>query len=476
MNRTKIGLPLLILLIVIMLYFAYTYGIVEEEKEIDIEEEIETVPDIIIEQRGAQTYAIENETQAVIYQGDDTSAIRAAVKSISQGTILVREGTYTITSPIVVGSNTQLIGDNSILTGHRIFRVYDASNVRIAGFEFRGPGEEYVRHTGSYGLVQVAHSNNLLIEDNTFSKFSNYGIYLSTRSTSDYNEEISIRNNQFLDYGYCGVMVGKQASSIYIEDNLFRDINTLKLNTNSYGTAVAKGSNEYRYSEYIYIRNNIIENNPMWEGIDSHGSNHLYIENNRIIDCRIPISVSHITEDNIYPESLHDVSITGNYIDGNLDAAKQDSGIYVIGGRNGGETPYINVTLKDNVIKEVNNWLYGDDGAIVLQNVDKALIYNNSISDVGGTGINLENANNVLVQKNQIKDLVTISEPRSAISVSHVTKDYEIDIEDNFVDLSADCKIHFEASPEVSEKEVCIVDLSDFSLSDIDTGAQNILI
>ncbi len=44
------------------------------------------------------------------------------------------------------------------------------------------------------------------------------------------------------------------------------------------------------------------------------------------------------------------------------------------------------------------------------------------------------------------------------------------------MDLSADCKIHFEASPEVSEKEVCIVDLSDFSLSDIDTGAQNILI
>ncbi|WP_406657746.1 right-handed parallel beta-helix repeat-containing protein [Methanolobus sp. ZRKC2] len=478
MERSKIGLPILILLVVIALYFAYTYGIVEEKEEEEEKvqiEEVEPVPDIIVAKKGAQAQVIENSTQRVLYEGDDTSAIRAAVRAIDQGTILVNEGTYTITSPIVVGSNIRLVGDNSILKGHRIFRIYDAENVRVTGFKFAGPDEEYIRHTGSYGLLQIANTKNCLIEDNTFTAFSNYGVYLSTRSTSDYNQEITVRDNQFLDFGYCGVMIGKQASSIFVEDNIFKNINTLKLNTNSYGTAVAKGNNAYKYSEYIYIRNNTVENNPMWEGIDSHGSNHLYIENNRIIDCRIPISVSHITEDNIYAESLHDVSITGNYIDGNLDAAKQDSGIYVIGGRNGASTPYINITLKDNTITEVNNWLFGDDGAIVLQNVDEVLVYNNTISKVGGTGINLENANNVLVQKNDIKDLVTISEPRSAISVSHVTKDYAIEIEDNAVDLSAECVIHFDASPDISEKELCI-DLSDFSLSDVGESSENIFI
>ncbi|MDW7731752.1 MAG: right-handed parallel beta-helix repeat-containing protein [Methanolobus sp.] len=475
MDRSKIGLSLLVLLVIIALYFAHTYGIVEEEEQKVQIEEVKTVPDIIVEKKGAQTQVIENSTQSILYQGDDTSAIRAAVKSIDQGTILVSPGTYTITSAIVVGSNIELVGDNAVLKGYRIFRIYDATNVRITGFKFTGPGEGYAKHTGSYGLLQVANSNNCLIEGNTFTGFSDYGVYLSTRSASDHNQKISIKDNQFLDFGYCGVMIGKQANSIFVEDNIFKNINTLKLNTNSYGTAVAKGNNAYKYSEYIYIRNNTIENNPVWEGIDSHGANYLFIENNKIIDCRIPISISHITEDNIYAESLHDVMITGNYIDGNLDAAKQDSGIYVIGGRGGASAPYVNVTLKDNTITEVNNWLYGDDGAIVLQNVDKALVYNNNISKVGGTGINLENANNVLVQKNDIKDLITISKSRSAISVSHVTKDYYIDIEDNAVDLSAECLIHFDASPDISGKELCI-DLPEFSLADAGSGSENIFI
>ncbi|TGC07434.1 right-handed parallel beta-helix repeat-containing protein [Methanolobus halotolerans] len=473
MNRSKIGLVLVFLLIIIVAYFAYTYGITEEETEI---EEVEPVPDIIVEKSGTVTQVIDNSTQAVLYEGDDTSAIRAAARAIDQGTILVRPGTYTITSTILIGSNTELIGDDAILKGYKVFRIYDAANVRIKGFEFKGPLEEYAGRSGSYGVLQIANSNNCLIEDNTFSNFNDYGIYLVTRSTSDHNQQITIKNNEFLDFGYCGVMIGKQSSQIYVDDNLFKDINTRLLNTNSYGIAVAKGSTSYKYAEYIYIRNNIVENNPMWEGIDSHGANHLYIENNEVTDCRIPISVSHITEDDTYTESLHDVTITGNYIKGNFDAAKQDSGIYVLGGRNNARTvvkPYINVVLKDNTITEVNNWLYRDDGAIVVRNVDEVLIYNNSISKVGGTGINLENANNVLVQKNRIKELVTILEPRSAISVSHVTEDYVIDIEDNAIDLSAECQIHFDASADITEK---CMDLSQFSLSNSGTGSKNIFL
>jgi nitrous oxidase accessory protein NosD len=120
-----------------------------------------------------------------------------------------------------------------------------------------------------------------------------------------------------------------------------------------------------------------------------------------------------------------------------MSAAKQDSGIYVLGGRGSGGTiqPYRDVTISDNTIVDVNNWLHSNDGGIVLMNVDGAQVYNNIISNAGGTGINLAATNNVQVYNNDIKNIVRISKPISSVSVSNVKNNYIIDIRDNIIDL-----------------------------------------
>jgi len=435
----KILLPLLVLIVLLTLYFTYSYFIADRD---EMPEEID-----IIVTKNQTVSVIQNRTGTLLYNGtSDDEAIRVAVNSVDKGVILFDKGTYNVASAIRLRSDITLIGKDCSMIGYRIFRISDASNVVIKGFDFSNPDENYIRHAGTKSIIEITNSDNCYILENTFRNFGDYGLYLSTLSLTHYNTRITIQGNQFLDYGYAGLMIGKQASQIFVEDNVFRDINIRKINPNAYGVALAKGTSTYTYSEYIYIRNNTIQNNPMWEGIDSHGANHVYILDNTVENCRIPISVAQINSDNKYPEPVHNVTITGNYVKGNMSAAKQDSGIYVLGGRGPGGSvqPYKNVIISDNTISDVNNWLHSNDGGIVLMGVDGAKVYNNKIENVGGTGINLANTNNIQVYNNEIKELIKVSKPISCVSVSDVKNSYIIDIRDNAIDLKDNC-IYYDA-------------------------------
>jgi len=435
----KILLPLLVLAVLIILYLTYGYFVPEKE-------EVPVNADIIVTKNQTITVT-EAGTGMIIYNGtNDHDAIRKAVSAIDQGIVLFDGGNYKVASAIDLNSGITVIGKGCTITGYRVFRISDASGVTVKGFEFSNPDENYIRHSGTKSIIEITNSSDCYILENTFRNFGDYGLYISTLSPLHHSTRITIKDNQFLDYGYCGVMIGKQASQIFVEDNLFRDINTRKINPNSYGVALAKGSSIYRYSEYIYIRNNVVENNPMWEGIDSHGANHVYILDNTITDCRIPISVAQINSDNLYPEPVHNVTIRGNYIKGNMSASKQDSGIYVLGGRASGGIiqPYRDVIISGNTVSDVNNWLHSNDGGIVLMNVDGARVFGNKISNVGGTGINLAGANNVQVYDNDIKKLVRISKPIYGVSVSQAKDSYIIDIRDNMIDIKDNC-IYYDA-------------------------------
>ncbi|MCQ6963401.1 hypothetical protein PV02_09860 [Methanolobus chelungpuianus] len=371
----------------------------------------------------------------ILYSGtNDVQAFNTAVNAISKGTILVNQGTYNIATPVALKSNIELVGKNAIIKGYNVFTITSATNVTVRGFEFSNPTATYTAIASSRGFINIVNSNNCLIEGNTFRNFRDYGVYVGVSSTSHYNRNISIKNNSFLDYGYAGVMIGKQSNYIYVEDNTFKNINMRKVNANAYGIAVAKGSNSYKHSEYIYIRNNWIENSPVWEGIDSHGANHVYIQDNTVINCKVPIAVSYQTNEGTYPLPVHTIVITGNYVKGNMNAPeKQHSGIHVLGARNYAK-PYTNVTVSGNTVVDVNSWLVSDDGGIVLRDVDGVVVDNNLITGVGGTGINLNNVNNALVQNNDVKNLKKISGSTMGVKMSPVARSFTATIKNNKFD------------------------------------------
>jgi len=387
----------------------------------------------------AGTVSVQMTDGEVIYTGtDDVQAIISAVNAIEEGVILFNPGTYSVSSPVELKSDIELVGDNAVLQGYNIFTITGKKDVTIKGFEFTNPAAQYTAVAASKGLIDITNSKNCVIEDNTFRNFRDYGINVAVGSTSQSNEQITIRNNEFLDYGYCGVMIWKQSNYIYVEDNTFKNINVRKVNGNAYGIALAKGSNSYKHSEYIYIRNNWIENNPVWEGIDSHGANNLYIQNNTVINCKVPIAASYQTSEGTYPLPLHTIVITGNYVKGNMASPdKQHSGIHVLGARNNAG-PHQNVTVSDNIIEDVNSWLVSDDGGIVLRDVEGGVVKNNTISGVGGTGINLLNANDLAVEENSIKNMVRISGSTLGVEMSPVAKDCSVTMKNNEFDDSVD--------------------------------------
>ncbi|MDW7732228.1 MAG: right-handed parallel beta-helix repeat-containing protein, partial [Methanolobus sp.] len=332
--------------------------------------------------KDADTTVVKTGEGKVIYSGtSDDGALNTAINAVENGTVTFNEGTYDISSAVNLKSDIELTGNNATLQGYNIFQLKDVSNVSIRGFTFSGPDSEYGARAGSRGLIDIQNSENCLFEDNVFTNFRDNGINLITPAVSDHNQEITIRNNEFLDYGYTGVMIGKQAKNIVVEDNTFRNIDINGLNKNSFGVAVAMGSSSYKYSEYIYIRNNVVENNPGWEGIDSHGANYLFIENNTVTDCKIPISVTQANDDDRYPVPVHSLKVTGNNIEGNFSAENQDLAIKVSGGNNNDNTvtkPYLKVTVSDNNIEDRNSWL-SDETAIVMSNVNDAVVENNII-------------------------------------------------------------------------------------------------
>jgi parallel beta-helix repeat protein len=376
----------------------------------------------------------------VVYSGNnDVEAMKAALNNVYQGTIVFEEGTYAISSAVALNSDTELVGKNAVLTGYRIFTIKDETNVTIKGFEFSNPDAQYLGRAGNNGLIDIQNSENVLIEDNTFRNFRDFGIYVATRATTNHNKQITIRNNEFLDYGYCGIMIGKQASNVTVEDNLFRNINVRAMYANSYGIAVMKSSSAYNYSEYVYILGNTIENNPTGEAIDSHGANNLYIENNNVTDCRIPIIVLHINDDDKYPVALSNLSVIGNSITGDLSLEKQNSGIYIFGGASNDGTvkqPYQEVNVSGNTIVDVNNWLETEDGAIVLRNIDGAVIENNKVSGAGGAGVNLEDADNVVMQSNTFSGMREISGSTIGVKMLANDRDYNATLISNSFDSS----------------------------------------
>jgi parallel beta-helix repeat protein len=371
----------------------------------------------------------------VLYSGtNDVQAFNTAVNAISKGTILVNQGTYNIATPVALKSNIAMIGKNAVINGYSVFTITSATNVTVRGFEFTNPTASYTAIASSRGFINIFNSNNCVIEENTFRNFRDYGVYIGVTSTSQFNRDISVRYNSFLDYGYCGVMIGKQSNYIYVEDNTFKNINVRKVNGNAYGIAVAKGSNSYKHSEYIYIRSNWIENCPVWEGIDSHGANHVYIQDNTVLNCKVPIAVSYQTNEGTYPLPVHTIVITGNYVKGNMASPdKQHSGIHVLGARNYAK-PYTNVTVSGNTVIDVNSWLVSDDGAIVLRDVNGVVVDNNLISGVGNTGINLLNTDNALVQNNDVKNLKKISGSTMGVKMSPVAKSFSATIKNNKFD------------------------------------------
>ncbi|HSB93740.1 MAG TPA: right-handed parallel beta-helix repeat-containing protein [Flavitalea sp.] len=285
-----------------------------------------------------------------------------------------------ITRPItIVGKNAQL---NYTGPGGVTILNLESSGITLKGIHIKAVEQAYQPKSFMIGNSWKANSSPLTdinITDCTLSGYSGVGINL--RSVATFN----LLNNQISHMPYAGIACYSVSEGL-IEGNTIQHITALGATAgNAYGITIQQLGKEF-VSRGIRISNNHVEDVP-WEGIDTHGSENLYVYNNDLKSCAVGIAMvsSRI-------KSPQMVVIANNRIE---NQGHTESAI-----RFDGRGYAKNAT---GII--VNNDIRGQH--IRLENTDNLLIFGNDVRESEtGYGIFLSGQNqNTSILNNSIQDV-----------------------------------------------------------------------
>lgn len=162
--------------------------------------------------------------------------------------------------------------------------------------------------------------------------------------TANYCVDSVFKNNNAKNITYSGIGI-HSSEKITIDGNTFENININKYRINSYGICITYHSGGNPVSKDVVCVNNIVLNNPYWEGLDTHGGENIIFSNNVCRNCYVGIAaVSNDTE-----RIIKNVIISNNTIE--VSATESASGIRASGYASTSVcVPGKNVKISDNII------------------------------------------------------------------------------------------------------------------------------
>jgi hypothetical protein len=260
--------------------------------------------------------------------------------------------------------------------------------------------------TGTFNGAGVAPTfiSDLVIEDCEFDNFGGYGIDILLV------DRFTIRNNRGADFGYAGFQEQNCRIGL-VTENSFKDIGP-GLGDTCYGMAFTRRTGVGYVTDLVrspqtrdvLVANNVIENNTIWEGLDTHAGKNIWFVGNKLKNCALGIVATH---DGTYaPQSC---GIVGNHIEGRGFTSGTISGNGIVAVGNISTPDYASGILisnnhieahgNDNVDQSGGIYTYGTKGLRIHDNVIKkcyragVYIYSdseafsvsgNAIIDIGG--------------------------------------------------------------------------------------------
>lgn len=363
---------------------------------------------------------------------DDTSAIQAAISSLTAGgTVYFPAGTYKCDTTLTISnSNVRLEGVGRESAKLRFTTIgtntnaitISANNVTIVDLSIQGPqaGTYLANANGIYG--NGTSSNNLSrirIEDCEIFNFGDYAIELN------FCDNTSVCRNYIHDSGYMGLHL-RSCTTGLIDSNVIDNI-TPGTSSNMYGISVSHTStgynsglpaNEKAATNHFCIGINITNNEVSrvaWEGIDAHGGFEINVSNNRIYATRQGIAVSSSSGDATNYAGWSNI-IRGNIIDArNKDGTVSgyenlQYGINVNGFSSANVKNNRRVIVSENIIYGKGIINDASVGAIQAYGVTHGIISNNIIESWGGTAIVLAAASTISVCGNMLGGAVSSSD------------------------------------------------------------------
>lgn len=288
------------------------------------------------------------------------STIQAAVNGISSGMIFVRAGTYTITSPITLKDNIQLVGEgygtgttnstvisagtsslSSLVSGSATTRI---RNIRISGIKFDGSyGGSYVNGISFFAPQQVAIENCCL--ENCYN-----GIDIETGDGDglEYIAQLWIKNNYFYasnkNLARNAIRIERSTASntkfdvVWIKDNSIQNYGGSEGGTwaGIYVKNIAVSMyNANTYSGCVWVDKNRVTDSD-GEGIRVEGQAGGYrttshIEGNKVHNCQY---------EGFHFTFLKSSVVSGNVISGCVTGGGSENSVFC-GGSAGGVTDVI---------------------------------------------------------------------------------------------------------------------------------------
>ena len=262
----------------------------------------------------------------------------------------------------------------------------------LRDFKVQGPsvatyvsGENGIEFSGASGGELTNGSATRV----TVTRFGSGGIEML------YYNNMKVVNCTVEDVGYSGI--GAMCS----DDGVISSCNVSDVvvgtSGNAYGITISNLLGVDLSSRWT-VSNNIVDNVPIWTGLDTHGGQDITFIDNVVTNCGQGIGVvtSSVTSD-----ESNRVTVVGNIFRAGT-ATVIDSGITISGGTG---DRMLGVVVSDNII---NGYGAGDvtGGAISIVNTEGAVISNNVIDNSGAVGINVKQTNeDFLVTGNNVRGI-----------------------------------------------------------------------
>ncbi len=329
---------------------------------------------------------------------DNTTAFTNAIASTKNVHIPFVPGQYyKITNELTVANAGQIIFSNGAdvrqATANKRAFILTASDTEIHGLviqgtQFAASSSNNEKGIDAFGADKDNYIAGIKIRDCKIHNFGDYAIHL------EFVEDFDVSYNHVDDIFHAGIQ-GLQVRRGTINNNIVTDIPG---SSPAYGIVLSRQADDSlvtfpRPSE-VTIANNVVRNVTNWEGIDTHGGEHLSITGNVVTGCKFGISAVAATEgDDTSEFAPLDVSITGNAISSGVTDGTFFDGITFNGALDVTVQEYGTGVISGNTIRGHGLETSSGSGGIAFRTTRGMLVTGNSIIECSATGINSRREN-----------------------------------------------------------------------------------
>jgi hypothetical protein len=226
---------------------------------------------------------------------NDTVGVQTALTAGAGGVIsFPANSDFKISATLTVPDDTTIFayGSRVFNTSTHITMLSLGNNCKVFGLELQGAGNSLYDSNGIGILINGTDSSNYkvggTIRDCYIHGFGAYGI------SSEFAQNITIQDSKIYDIGYAGIGA-LSAISWKVDKCVIKGI-TPGTASNGYNVFFTRRGQQddltaYPRSEDCIVSNCRIEDNALWEGLDTHGGRNIRFINNYIKNVCVGIAI-----------------------------------------------------------------------------------------------------------------------------------------------------------------------------------------